>query len=137
MSNLITTDTTRQARLLAAVIERVPDPRAQMALIYCGDQITEPPLNLREIRECLGASIRTKIPCCRTIQRWVKKCGMPYSRDISNDRRIYFLSKVFSWYQETFPCTSVVEEAEERARKSYLAGVVRGGSATRLRASSG
>lgn len=56
---------------LGLIIENIEDPRVILALEYCRDQITEPPLNLAQIRQAIGVIRPGGIPCARTIQRWV------------------------------------------------------------------
>lgn len=121
-----------RANLVAGLVEQVRDPRVQVALAYCQDQLQEPALGLAQLREAL-AVLRPngKPPCFRTIQRWVEERGLPCSTDVTNNRRIYFLSKVLSWWQENFRTKSIAEDATERAQERLLKGRFRPGSPQR------
>lgn len=108
------------SHFLASLTEGVQDPRVRFALECCDGLVGEPPLALGQIQEAIGVFRPRGRPCYRTIQRWVKSKGMPWSLDTSNNQRIYFLSKVLTWYQQAFPYVDVTEEAEERSRKTIL-----------------
>jgi hypothetical protein len=98
----------------------IRDPRVRMALAYCEEMIGEPPLGLGQLQEAIGCFRPAGRPCYRTIQRWVKDKGMPWSMDTSSNQRIYFLSRILAWYQRTFPYAHVVEEDEARTRESIM-----------------
>ena len=105
---------------LEKVLAPVQDPRARLALTYCSAQLTEPALNLVQLKEALLA-IRPKKPCSRTVQRWVQNHGMPCSRDFTGNR-IYFLSQVLTWYQDAHPNRSIAEEGRWKARNRLVGG---------------
>jgi hypothetical protein len=106
--------------ILTELSSSIQDPRVRLALNCCKDLIGEPPLGLAQIQEAIGVFRPKGRPCFRTIQRWAEEKGMPCSFDYSNNQRVYFLSKVLSWYQQAFPYTDVAEETATRSRQNIL-----------------
>ena len=107
-------------KILAELASNLRDPRARLALHYCKSMIGEPPLSLAQLQEAISVLRPKGRPCFRTIQRWAEDKGMPWSLDTSNNHRVYFLSKVLSWYQQTFPYQDVVEETAVRSRQNIF-----------------
>lgn len=110
----------RSTLLMAALDQQVQDPRVRMALAYSQDLITEPALSLGQLQEAFSFIHPGGRVSCRTIQRWAKDKGLPYGRNRSNDRRVYFLSACLQWYRQTFPVASIAEEASRQARLTLL-----------------
>jgi hypothetical protein len=103
----------------------IKDPRVKLALGYCKGMIGEPPLSLAQIQDAIGVFRPKGRPCFRTIQRWAAEKNMPWCLDTSSNQRVYFLSRVVSWYQQTFRWINVEEEAAEQSRSHLLSTVMR------------
>jgi hypothetical protein len=111
--------------VLEALVSGLKDPRVKLALGYCKGMIGEPPLSLAQIQAAIGVFRPKGRPCFRTIQRWAAEKKMPWCLDTSSNQRVYFLSRVLSWYQKTFAWTDVVEETAEQSRHHLLSTVIR------------
>lgn len=112
--------------VLSALTRDVHDPRVLAALSLCQDRIQEPPLGLDQIASAISVWRPRGKPSHRTIQRWIENRGMPWSIDTSSNQKVYFLSEVLTWYQQTFPFRQPQHEVNERGRGLILRQALNG-----------
>lgn len=97
------------------LVSGIEDPRIALAMELCRDQLTEPPLSLRQLREVLALLRTGRRPCARTIQRWVKEKGFPCSFDEISEKRVYHLSACLEWLNEHSSAVSIAQSATDAA----------------------
>lgn len=69
----------------------------------------EKALNLPQLMQALGEVLPT-VPTTRTLYRWMKVCGMPYTQMTTRNGRTFKLSLVLRWL-ETFDRNNVKGKA--------------------------
>ncbi len=100
------------------LVSGTQDPHIALAMELCRDQITEPPLSLRQLQEILALLRPGRRPCARTIQRWVREKGFPCSIDKISERRVYHLSACLEWLNEHSCAVSIAKSATDAAEQA-------------------